>query len=447
MANPALNWMPDWMKQQVGPMNTYTPTQPNIPTGPGVPGSAGYMPNPGEFVGPQAPRPINWTMPGSTQPGVMPNPAGVRPRMSPWSAPTPTVTPLNTSALNTAGSVVKQGILKRGLGFLGRTSLPLAVATYGMPKLWAAGTEGKPDYTGTPNDYDYDVPAELTRAGANTPRAYVESLGGETPLTLPSNYDAQKQAWLKADQAEAPIAPIATDPNGFAMVDGNKINYGDTGNPLKDAAYINSGRPSGSGGLIGGMANIVPSTPNLNSNNTNMGTDGQGGLGGIMEAIKSIAPVQDYGSRVTGLNSGNTTWDMGDIAKVRAATAGQRADEARQQVQLGALGHLGAAQMAAEAAKAGHAMSLQGEREKNAYMAPFYKQYGDYHAAKGAALPTHALAEVLKARAEVAEKNPGLRGSMESLKNMIPGTPQYNQQVANIQKIYGVVIPPVNLEG
>jgi hypothetical protein len=353
--------------------------------------------------------------------------------------------------------VAKTGMLRSGIGAIGRGLThplvaaasvlgPLAGATGDMERKSGLGyqrginksseMQGGPistlgisntnPFTGLPVTNYEQQPADMS--------TYV---GKAAPLTLPGNYGAMKDAWLKADQADnTPVAPITADPHGFAIVDGNKINYGDIGNPLKDAALINS---------TGNSFAINPAT--AGGGNQVMGDSGQGGLGNILETIKGIAPVQDYASRVGALNSGNTTWDMGDIAKVRAATAGQRADEARQVNQYGALGHLGSALMTAEAAKAGHAMALQGEREKNAYMAPFYKQYGDYHEAQASALPTHTKAEVIKALAEQAKSNPGLTASLKVLEGTIPGTPQYNQLVSQIQKMYGVAVPPVNLEG
>jgi hypothetical protein len=222
------------------------------------------------------------------------------------------------------------------------------------------------------------------------------------------------------------ISPL--DPQGFATVDGNRINYSDIGDPLKDAALINSTGYS------------VGNTPATTGASTNQGGTN---LNDLLKTIQSVQPVQDYANRVGTLNTGNTTWDMDPLQKIMAAKAGQQADTERYQHQVGALANLGTAQMNAEAAKAGHQMQFQSEQNKIAAMAPYYGSEANKNNAEAGAAPLRAKADVLKALTEQSKENPVLKASLEALKTFADrgDARSYNDYAQKIAMMTGKLIP------
>jgi hypothetical protein len=229
------------------------------------------------------------------------------------------------------------------------------------------------------------------------------------------------------------ISPL--DPHGFATVDGNRINYSDIGNPLKDAALINSTgysvgtTPANSGGAVG----------------TNQGGTS---LDSLLKTIQSVQPVQDYASRVGALNTGNTTWDMDPLQKVMAAKAGHQADTERYQHQTGALANLGVAQMNADAARFGHQTQAQSEQAKIAAMAPYYAGETEKNRAEAGAAPLRAKAEVLKALTEQSKENPVLKAALAQLdKYGAAGDVEgYNDYAKKISILTGKLIPPMRAQ-
>lgn len=223
-----------------------------------------------------------------------------------------------------------------------------------------------------------------------------------------------------------PIPPL--DTHGSATVDGNRINYSDIGNPLKDSALINSTGYS--------MGTLPEQT------NTSQGGGGTN-LETLLKIIQAIQPAQSFSSRMGALNSGNTTWDMNGLDKILAAKADQRADTERVTQQTGALANLGSSAMNAEAAKAGHEMQLLGEREKNAYMAPYYASEAKRNSALAESAPLTAKADVLKALTEQSKENPVLKASLETLKGFADrGDAQgYNDYAMKISLLTGKLIP------
>lgn len=176
----------------------------------------------------------------------------------------------------------------------------------------------------------------------------------------------------------------------------------------------------------------------------------QGGIdfSSILNAVQNIQPVQSYTNRMNALNTGNTTWDMNSLDKILAAKAEQQADTERYQQQVGALANLGSAQMNAGAARAGHEMQLQSEREKNAYMAPYYSALGKEAGAKAEAAPLTAKADVLKALNEQAKDDPVLKASLDVMTELGKqrDAAGYNAMAAKIAAITGKKIPPMPVQ-
>jgi len=228
----------------------------------------------------------------------------------------------------------------------------------------------------------------------------------------------------------APNSIPPLDPHGFATVDGNRINYGDIGNPLKDAALINSTgysfgtTPADSGGTVGT-------------------TQGGTNLSDILKTIQAIQPVQDYASRVGALNTGNTTWGMDPLQKILAAKAGHQADTERYQQQTGALTNLGTAQMQSEASRYGHEAQARSEEAKNRYLAPYYAGQTEKNVAEAGAAPLRAKADILKALTEQAKENPTLKAALETLKGFSDrgDARSYNDYAAKIAQLTGKLIP------
>jgi hypothetical protein len=231
--------------------------------------------------------------------------------------------------------------------------------------------------------------------------------------------------------AQIPNSISPLDSHGFATVNGNRINYSDIGNPLKDAALINS---------TGYSVGTTPSEQTATPGGTN--------LNDLLKTIQSIQPVQDYASRTGALNTGNTTWDMDPLQKIMAAKAGHQADTERYQQQTGALANLGSAQMNADAARYGHQTQAQSEQAKIAAMAPYYAGETEKNKAEAGAAPLRAKAEVLKALTEQSKENPVLKAALAQLdKYGAAGDVEgYNDYAKKISILSGKLIPPMRAQ-